>query len=202
MFFQVFAGGEQRYHPSRRAVVSRFCITEVRPRPYADLWQTRHRVNVDQTIKISSGSIGGTPEATSAIIHQRIFVTCKRHFSSVSGGSIPTRPLSPSLYPSLAPHSTAYVARHAPANSAHSSSIAGWIRRFKEASFRIVNFVRPSVRRQPRTQMNRDCDVALFCNIDWFMEVRRAAVSTADRPRKRNRTRRNWNCFLEILRWK
>lgn len=61
----MFAGGEQRYHPSRRAVVSRFCITEVRPRPYADLWQTRHRVNVDQTIKISSGSIGGTPEATS-----------------------------------------------------------------------------------------------------------------------------------------
>lgn len=99
MFFQVFAGGEQRYHPSRRAVVSRFCITEVRPRPYADLWQTRHRVNVDQTIKISSGSIGGTPEATSAIIHQRIFVTCKRHFSSVSGGSIPTRPLSPSIHP-------------------------------------------------------------------------------------------------------
>lgn len=75
-------------------------------------------VTVSTSIKPSKyhRSIGGTPEATSAIIHQRIFVTCKRHFSSQCG-SIPNPLLllPPSIYPSLLRSfcSTAYVAQRA-----------------------------------------------------------------------------------------
>lgn len=107
VFFQVFAlpavnNGiiHQGGWLARRAVVSRFCITEVRRvRTVGGRRTSGKLVIVSTSIKPSKyhRSIGGTPEATSAIIHQRIFVTCKRHFSSVSGGSILLRPLSLSV---------------------------------------------------------------------------------------------------------
>lgn len=108
VFFQVFAlpavnNGiiHQGGWLARRAVVSRFCITEVRRvRTVGGRRTSGKLVIVSTSIKPSKyhRSIGGTPEATSAIIHQRIFVTCKRHFSSVSGGSILLRPLSLSVF--------------------------------------------------------------------------------------------------------
>lgn len=132
VFFQVFAlpavnNGiiHQGGWLARRAVVSRFCITEVRRvRTVGGRRTSGKLVIVSTSIKPSKyhRSIGGTPEATSAIIHQRIFVTCKRHFSSVSGGSILLRPLSLclslyvrylSVYLLRSFDSTAYVAQHA-----------------------------------------------------------------------------------------
>lgn len=96
--------------------------------PYGRERTSGKLVIVSTSIKPSKyhRSIGGTPEATSAIIHQRIFVTCKRHFSSVSGGSIPTPASSLSLSLSLSlsvSFSLALVQPHMSpnmlANSAH-----------------------------------------------------------------------------------